>query len=263
MMAEKMHRFSRAELLIGEEGLAKLDRSRVAVIGLGGVGSYTVEALARAGVGWLVLADYDEICLTNTNRQIHALQGNYGRRKVEVMTERVKAINPDAVVVPWDNFVGPENLGAVLHGDVDYVVDAIDTVSSKVALIAHCVERGIPIISAMGAGNKLDPLAFRVDDISRTHTCPLAKAVRKHLRERGIFSGVKVVYSTEKPLTPKEDVVTCHQGCICPNRGEDQAFNCTKRRQIPGSISYVPPIAGLIMAGVVIRDLLGVEKQEA
>ena len=159
--------------------------------------------------------------------------------------------------------MGPENLGAVLHGDVDYVVDAIDTVSSKVALIAHCVERGIPIISAMGAGNKLDPLAFRVDDISRTHTCPLAKAVRKHLRERGIFSGVKVVYSTEKPLTPKEDVVTCHQGCICPNRGEDQAFNCTKRRQIPGSISYVPPIAGLIMAGVVIRDLLGVEKQEA
>lgn len=261
-MEEKTDRFSRAELLIGKEGLVKLDRSRVAVIGLGGVGSYTVEALARAGVGWLILADYDEICLTNTNRQIHALLGNYGRRKVEVMEERVKAINPDAVVVPWNNFVGSENLEAVLHGDVDYVVDAIDTVTSKAALIVHCVKQGIPIISAMGAGNKLDPLAFRVDDISKTHTCPLAKAVRKQLREQGVDSGVKVVYSTEKPIEPKEAEGTCHQGCACPNRREGQEGSCTRRRQTPGSISYVPPIAGLIMAGVVIRDLLGKNEQE-
>lgn len=261
-MEEAMHRFSREELLIGQEGLAKLDRSRVAVIGLGGVGSYTVEALARAGVGWLILVDYDEICLTNTNRQIHAIQGNYGRRKVAVMEERVKAINPDMVVVPWNNFVGPENLDAILHGDLDYVVDAIDTVASKVALIVHCVERKIPVISAMGAGNKLDPLAFRVDDISKTHTCPLAKVVRKQLRDQGIHSGVKVVYSTEKPIAPlkTEEPATCGQGCGCANAGEDgieQEYFCPKRRQTPGSISYVPPIAGLIMGGVVIQDLLG------
>lgn len=251
-----MHRFSREELLIGKEGLNRLERARVAVIGLGGVGSYTVEALARAGVGWLILADYDEICLTNTNRQLHAMEGNYGRPKVDVMEERVRAINPDAVVVPWKNFVGAENIEAILHGQIDYVVDAIDTVTSKVALIQHCVEMNIPIISAMGAGNKLDPLAFRVDDISKTHVCPLAKAVRKMLRERGIVKGVKAVYSVEPPIETKEEVTTCHQGCICPHKGEDQEWNCTKRRAIPGSSSYVPPIAGLIMAGEVIRDIL-------
>ena len=180
-----MHRFSRTELLIGPEGLAKLERARVAVIGLGGVGSHAAEALARAGVGWLTLADYDDVCITNTNRQIHALEGNYGRPKVEVMEERIKAINPEVVVVAWKEFVTGENLPAILHGKTSYVVDAIDTVAAKAALICYCVANGIPIISAMGAGNKLDPLAFRVDDISRTHTCPLAKAVRKLLRERG------------------------------------------------------------------------------
>lgn len=255
MSEEKLGRFSREELLIGKEGIDRLDRARVAVIGLGGVGSYTVEALARAGVGWLILVDYDEICLTNTNRQLHAVEGNYGRSKVEAMEGRVKAINPNAVIVGWKQFVGPENLEAVLHGPVDYVVDAIDTVSSKVALIVHCAERGIPIISAMGAGNKLDPLAFRVDDISKTHTCPLAKAVRKLLRERGIHQGVKAVYSTEKPLEPREEVPTCHGGCICPHKDENE-YNCTKKRQIPGSMSYIPPISGLIIAGEVIRDLL-------
>ena len=251
-----LHRFSREELLIGGEGLARLERAKVAVIGLGGVGSYAVEALARAGIGWLILADYDEVCLTNTNRQLHALEGNYGRPKAEVMEERVKAINPDAVVVSWKVFVGAENLEAILHGEISYVVDAIDTVAAKVALIEHCRGREIPIISVLGAGNKFDPLAFRVDDISQTHTCPLAKAVRKALRERGIEHGVKAVYSTETPTEPRGDVPTCHTGCICPHQDE-QAFSCTKRRQIPGSTSYVPPIAGLIAAGVVIRDLLG------
>ena len=251
----KLGRFSREELLIGQEGIKKLDQARVAVIGLGGVGSYTVEALARAGVGWLILVDYDEVCLTNTNRQLHAVEGNYGRAKVEVMEERVKAINPDAVVVGWKQFVGPENLDAILHGRVDYVVDAIDTVTSKVALIEHCVQQGIPIISAMGAGNKMDPLAFRIDDISKTHTCPLAKAVRKILRERGVTNGVKVVYSTEKPIEPRSEVPTCHGGCICPHKDENE-FNCTTRRQIPGSMSYVPPIAGLILGGEVIRELV-------
>lgn len=255
MSEGKLGRFSREELLIGKEGIQKLDQARVAVIGLGGVGSYTVEALARAGVGWLILVDYDEICLTNTNRQLHAVEGNYGRSKTEVMEERVKAINPDAVVVGWKQFVGPENLEAVLHGKVDYVVDAIDTVSSKVALIAYCVEHGIPVISAMGAGNKLDPLAFKVDDISKTHCCPLAKAVRKMLRERGITQGVKAIYSTETPVEPRNEVPTCHGGCICPHKDEN-AYNCTKKRQIPGSMSYIPPIAGLIIAGEVIQDLI-------
>jgi tRNA A37 threonylcarbamoyladenosine dehydratase len=255
MSEPKQHRFSRFELLVGAEKLAKLNTARVAVIGLGGVGSYTVEALARAGVGWLILADYDEICLTNTNRQLHAVHGNYGRSKVEVMAERVKAINPEAVVVTWKEFVTPENMETILHGRISYVVDAIDTVSSKVALISYCREQGIPVISAMGTGNKFDPLALTICDISRTHTCPLAKAVRKALREQGITDGVKVVYSTEQPVEPRGDVLTCHGGCICPHR-DDQVYNCTKRRQIPGSTSYLPPIAGLMMAGAVIQDLL-------
>lgn len=255
MSQKEMHRFSRTELLIGSEGLAKLEQARVAVFGLGGVGSYTVEALARAGVGWLILVDYDDICLTNTNRQLHALEGNYGRSKAEVMEERVKAINPEAAVVSWKIFAGPENMEELLHGEISYVVDAIDTVSAKVALLCYCVEHGIPVISVMGAGNKFDPLAFKVDDINRTHTCPLAKAVRKALREKGINQGVRAVYSTEQPVEPRGEVPTCHGGCICPNRDE-QTYNCTKRRQIPGSMPYVPPVAGLIAAGEVIRGLL-------
>jgi tRNA A37 threonylcarbamoyladenosine dehydratase len=256
MCEAKLHRFSREELLIGPEGLAKLDREKIAVIGLGGVGSYTVEALARAGVGWLILVDFDEICLTNTNRQIHAIQGNYGRTKVEVMAERVKAINPDAVVVPWKEFINEGNLQTILHGRISYVVDAIDTVSSKVALIAHCKERGIPIISALGTGNKFDPSQLRIADISNTSTCPLAKAVRKALREREITAGVKVIYSTETPATPRQETPTCHGGCTCAKR--DAESNCAKKRQIPGSTSYLPPIAGLMMAGQVIRDLLNI-----
>ncbi len=255
MSESTLHRFSRLELLVGAAGLGSLNSERVAVIGLGGVGSYTVEALARAGVGWLILVDYDEICLTNTNRQLHAIQGNYGRSKVDVMAERVKAINPEAVVVTWKEFVTPDNLDTILHGRISYVVDAIDTVSSKVGLISYCQERGIPIISAMGTGNKFDPTALTICDISKTHTCPLAKAVRKSLRERGITAGVKVVYSTEQPVEPQQDVPTCHGGCICPHKDE-QVYNCTKKRQIPGSTSYLPPIAGLMMAGAVIQDLL-------
>lgn len=243
----KIDRFNRTKQLIGTEGITTLRRARVAIAGLGGVGSYVVEALARAGIGWLVLIDFDEIDLTNTNRQIHAFEGNYGRSKVEVMAERVKAINPDCVVVTWKEFIREDNLPLVLHGALSYVVDAIDTVSSKIALIQYTIKRGIPIISAMGAGNKLDPLAFQIDDISKTHTCPLAKAVRKGLRERGITHGVKAVYSTEPPVTnrvqplPDEN----NQGCNCP-----------LKRPAPGSISYIPPIMGLIIAGEIIRDLL-------
>lgn len=257
MTENKQHRFSRTELLIGDIGLAKLNTAKVAVIGLGGVGSYTVEALARSGVGWLILVDFDDICITNTNRQIHALEGNYGRSKIAVMEERVKAINPEAVVVSWKEFLTPENIETIMHGRISYVVDAIDTVWSKVALITYCKENDIPIISALGTGNKFDPFAFKIDDISRTHTCPLAKSVRKTLREKGIENGVKVLYSSENPIEPKSDVLTYHGGCICPQReDEDGSWNCTKQRKIPGSMSYLPPIAGLMIAGEVIQDLL-------
>ena len=255
MAADKLHRFSRTELLIGETGLAELEGQRIMVVGLGGVGSYTVEALARAGIGSLVLVDYDDVCLTNTNRQLHAVAGNYGRAKVDVMAERVKAINPKIEVEVLKEFLTPENIGSIFQEPVSYVVDAIDTVSAKVALIIYCIQNKIPVISCMGTGNKFDPLSFRVDDISKTHTCPLAKAVRKLLREQGINQGLKVVYSVEKPMEPKSEVPTCHQNCICPHP-EDQVWNCTKRRQIPGSMPYLPPIAGLIMAGEVIKDLL-------
>ncbi len=244
------NRFSRTEQLIGTKGMTTLRRARVAIAGLGGVGSFVVEALARAGIGWLILIDFDEIDLTNTNRQIHALEGNYGRAKVEIMAERVKAINPDCIVITWKEFVRKDNLPHLLHGALSYVVDAIDTVSSKIALIEYTINRGIPIISAMGAGNKLDPLAFQVDDISKTHTCPLAKAVRKGLREKGITHGVKAVFSTEPAVTngtkplPDEN----NQGC--------KECNCPLKRPVPGSISYVPPIVGLIIAGEIIRDLL-------
>lgn len=256
MLADTQHRFSRTELLIGREGLERLYSAKVAIIGLGGVGSYTVEALARAGVGRLVLIDFDEVCLTNTNRQIHAVVGSYGRSKTEVMTERVKAINPNAEVFAKNEFLTSENLDKLIDTEINYVADAIDTVWSKVALIEHCIKNGIPIISAMGTGNKFNPLAFRIDDISKTHTCPLAKAVRKALREKGIAKGVKVVYSPEPPLESRSDVLTCHNGCICPTHGENQVWNCTQRRKIPGSMPYLPPIAGLIMAGAIIQDLL-------
>jgi tRNA A37 threonylcarbamoyladenosine dehydratase len=254
-----LNRFSRTELLIGGEGIQMLGQKQVAVIGLGGVGSFTVEALVRGGIGGIILVDYDEICLTNTNRQLHAVTGNYGRAKVEVMAERAKTINPDLQVKIFQEFITAENLDRILMGGISYVVDAIDTVSSKVAVITYCLQKGIPIVSAMGTGNKFDPLAFKIDDISRTHTCPLAKAVRKALREQGITSGVTVVYSTEKPTEPKTEVPTCRQNCICPNR-EAQIRNCAGRRQIPGSTSYLPPIAGLMLAGEVIRDLLGIAR---
>lgn len=254
-------RFSRTELLIGEAGLSQLNREKVAVIGIGGVGSYAVEALARSGVGWLILADHDEICLSNTNRQIHALEGNYGRAKVEVMAERVKAINPDIAVVPWKEFVTEANLETILHGRISYVVDAIDTVTSKVALIQYCREREIPIISALGTGNKFDPSRLQITDISKTHTCPLAKAVRKMLRERGISSGVKVIFSTESPAEVRQEFAGCGGGCHCPHQGSEE-HHCARRRQIPGSTSYLPPIAGLMMAGEVIRELLPVNGPE-
>lgn len=248
------HALSRTELLIGKEALDKLKASKVVVFGIGGVGSFTVEALARSGVGKLVLIDDDTICLTNINRQIHATTKTISKSKVEVMKERVLQINPRCEVTTFETFVKEDNISEIITEDTDYVVDAIDTVSSKIALIVWCKQHNIPIISCMGTGNKLDPTQFRIADIYKTKICPLCKVMRYELRKRGIDS-LKVLYSEEVPRKPKEDeVITCKTGRVCTGGTK----KCTIRRQIPGSISFVPPVAGMIIGGEVIKDLTGI-----
>lgn len=248
-----LHAFSRTELIVGHEGVRKLADSSVAVFGVGGVGSYTVEALARAGVGRLVLVDDDCVCLTNINRQLPALRSTVGKAKVDVMRQRLLDINPKCQVETHRSFVTVENAAEFVTSDLDYIVDAIDTVSAKLALIKHAYTQKIPIIACMGAGNKLDPTRFEVVDIAATHTCPLAKVLRKELRKAGIERGVKVVYSTEPPRTPLVPESSCATDCVCPHK---DMRSCTARRQIPGSISFVPSVAGLIAASVVVNDLL-------
>lgn len=247
-----LHEFSRTELLIGKEALDKLKTSRVAVFGIGGVGTYVVEGLVRAGVGKFVLVDDDLICLTNINRQLHATRKTVGKPKVEVMKERILEINPKAEVEIHQCFYLPENSAQLIKPDYDYIVDAVDTVTAKLDLVVNANKAGIPIISCMGAGNKLDPTKFEVVDIYATSVCPLAKVMRKELRQRGIKS-LKVVYSKEAPRKPLDsEVATCSSDCICP---KGAARTCTVRRQIPGSISFVPSVAGLIIAGEVVKDL--------
>lgn len=250
-----LHRFSRTELIIGKEGLEALKGSTVAVFGIGGVGGYAAEALARSGVGKLILVDYDDVCLTNINRQIIALQSTIGQPKVDVMKNRIKDINFKCEVITFKEFYKPERAEFLLSSEYDYVVDAIDTLSAKIDLIKRCYEQDIHLVSAMGAGNKLDPTKFEVGDISETHTCPLARAVRQRLRKEGITKGVKVVFSTERPLPLQEGGPDCKTNCVCTNKGEVE-FNCTMRKSIPGSSPFVPPVAGLVMASVVVRDIL-------
>lgn len=248
-----LHPFSRTELLIGEVGLNKLANSTVAVIGIGGVGSYTVEALARAGVGHLILVDDDEICLTNINRQLHALRSTVGRAKVEVMKERVLQINPECNVTSLQMFLNKDTEQQIFDLQPDYVVDAIDTISSKLSLIRSCKERGVAVISSMGAGNKLNPVGFEIADISKTSVCPMAKVIRRELKKSGIAKGVKVVFSKEQPLKPDNGESSCVTGCICPPTA---TRTCAVKRQIPGSISFIPSIVGLMLAGAVVNDLL-------
>lgn len=247
-----LHRFSRNELLVGQVGIEKLRNSSVAIIGLGGVGSYAAEAICRAGVGRIALIDFDDICLTNINRQLHALDGTVGRSKVVVMSERLKLINPDVELLPFKEFYGAETSELLLSSRFDYVLDAIDHITSKLHLIATCRQREIPVISSMGAAAKLDPTKIAVADISRTHTCRMARAVRKLLRQRGISQGVKVVYSTEEYREPETAASACKGNCICP----DQLFSCEHRRVILGSSSFIPGIFGLTMAGVAIKDIM-------
>jgi len=250
-----VNQFSRTELIFGKDGMAKLREASVAVFGIGGVGGYAVEALARSGVGKLDLFDDDKICLTNINRQIHATRQNVGQYKVDAAKERVLDINPDAVVNTYRSFYMPETSAQVDLSQYDYIIDAIDTVTGKIELVLKAEEYGVRIISSMGAGNKVNAAGFEVADIYATSICPLAKVMRYELRQRGVEK-LKVVYSKEPSISPQEDMLSdCKANCICPPGTER---NCTQRRQIPGSNAFVPAAVGLIIAGEVVKDLTGV-----
>jgi tRNA A37 threonylcarbamoyladenosine dehydratase len=243
------------ELLAGQTGMKRLENSSVAVFGIGGVGSYAAEALARAGVGRLTLIDFDDICLTNINRQIHALDGTVGKPKVQVMAERCRAINPNIQVEPIKAFFSAENADEMLDRGYDFVLDCIDHITAKLYLIEQCVKNEMPIIASMGAANKLDPTKIAVADLAQTEKCRLARIIRRELRRRGITSGVQVVYSTEEFRPLGDQSAACSDNCICPNKN-DHLWRCTDRRVILGSSSYIPPIFGLTMAGEVVRSLL-------
>ncbi len=238
-----IHEFSRTELLIGEEGLNRLANATVMVLGVGGVGSHCIEALARSGVGTLILVDNDKVSRTNINRQSIAYLSTVGDYKTKLMKDRIDDICPSINVFTYETFILPENLNEIFERKVDYIVDAIDTVTAKLAVAEYAKEHHIPLISCMGTGNKLHPELFEITDISKTSVCPLCKVMRKELKERGIHH-LKVLYSKEKPIDTS-----------ARSTGEDKGM----RRSLPGSISFVPPVAGLLIAGEVIREIAGVE----
>lgn len=236
-----INEFSRTELLLGTDGMERLKKASVMVFGIGGVGSHCVEALARSGVGTLILIDNDTVSLTNINRQSIALHSTEGRYKTEVMKEKIADICSEIRVRTYERFVLTDNLGDILDERPDYIIDAIDTVTAKLTLVCEARKRGIPIISSMGTGNKLHPEMFEITDITKTSVCPLCKVMRKELKNRGI-GHLKVVYSKEKPIDTS---------------GRDTGEDAGVRRSIPGSISFTPPVAGLLIAGEVIRELAG------
>lgn len=238
-------RFSRSELIFGETALKKLSQTRVAVFGLGGVGGYALEALARAGVGEIDIIDSDTVDVTNINRQLIALTSTVGMKKTELFRNRIKDINPDCRVNVHDVFYLPERAEEFEFDKFDYVVDAIDTVTAKIDLAVRCTEKGIPIISSMGTGNKLDPTALKVSDIYKTSVCPLARVMRYELKKRGVTS-LKVVYSEEKPVQPDGEAV--------------KRYMEGTKKNIPASTSFVPPVAGMIIASEVILDILEIKK---
>lgn len=244
-MAE--HSLTRTELLIGNDGLNKLRKSKVIVFGVGGVGGFAVEALARAGVGEITVVDNDTISLTNLNRQIIATYDTIDKAKVEVIKERIQSINKDCRVITRQVFVSNDNIEEIVPKDIDYVVDAIDTVSAKLGLAEYCYKNNINIMSSMGTGNKLDSTQFKVSDVFKTQVCPLAKVMRCELRKRGVEK-LKVVYSEEMPLKPKSEYSSEVKG--------------TAKRPVPGSMSFVPPVAGMIIAGEVIKDILGINNKK-
>lgn len=235
-----LNQFSRTELLIGEEGISNLNRAKIAIFGIGGVGSYVVEALARAGIGKFILIDNDTVSLTNLNRQIIATTKTIGKSKVEVARERILEINPNAEVEIHQEFYMPNSKTNIINKELSYVADCVDTVTAKIEIITQCKNDGIPVISAMGTGNKLQPSKFEIADLYETSVCPLAKVMRKELRKRNIDS-LKVVYSKEEPIKP----------CKSSNNCETK-----ETKQVPGSISFVPSVAGLMIAGEIINDIL-------
>lgn len=248
-----MDQFARTQLLLGEKAMEKLKNSRVAVFGVGGVGGYSVEALARSGVGAIDIIDDDKVCLTNINRQIIADTKSIGKYKVDVAKERILSINPKCKVTTYRCFYLPENASEFDFSNYDYVIDAADTVTAKINLVMQANESNVKIISSMGAGNKLDPTAFMVSDIYKTSVCPLAKVMRRELKKRNIKK-LKVVYSKEEALVPeKDESISCSSHCVCPPGTERK---CTDRRAIPGSVAFVPSVVGLIIAGEVIKDLI-------
>ena len=254
-----LNEFSRTQLVFGKEAMVRLAASRVAIFGVGGVGGYVVEGLVRSGVGTLDLIDDDRVCLTNINRQIIATRKTVGQYKVDVAEQRVHEIWPGCKVNTYKTFYLPETQDQFDFTQYEYIVDAIDTVTGKLALIEQANRAGTPIISSMGAGNKIDPAGFEVTDLYETSVCPLAKVMRRECRKRGIRS-LKVVYSKEKPIRPFEDLsISCRAHCICP---PDTARHCTDRRDIPGSTSFVPSVAGLIIAGEVVKDLTAFDPGE-
>lgn len=252
-MNNTSERFSRTELLLGSEAMQKLAASRVCIFGVGGVGGYVAEALARSGVGAIDLVDNDTVALSNLNRQIIATDNTLGRQKVEVAKERILSINPDCEVRAHQVFYLPETEGLFDFSKYDYIVDAIDTVSGKLAIIVNAKNAGTPVISSMGAGNKLDPTAFRVSDIYKTQVCPLAKVMRRELRKRGIES-LKVVYSEELPLTPKAEGTVSEPSFAADELSSQEP--ASRKRQTPGSVAFVPSVCGLIIASEVVKDLM-------
>ncbi len=236
-----VNQFSRTELIIGKKGIEKLNSAKVAIFGIGGVGTFVVEGLVRAGISNFVLVDNDTISLTNLNRQLIATHKTIGKYKVDVMKERILEINPEAKVEICKEFYMPDSKCKIINESIDYVVDAIDTVTAKIALVIECNKLNIPIISSMGTGNKLHPEMFEITDIKKTSVCPLAKVMRKELKNRGIEK-LKVLYSKEEPIKPNQESI--------------DMLDDTSKKQVPGSISFVPSVAGLMIAGEVIRDLI-------
>ncbi len=247
-----LNQFARTKLLLGAEVMERLHNKKIAVFGIGGVGGYVCEALVRSGIGAFDLIDDDKVCLTNLNRQIIATRKTVGKYKADVMKDRMLEINPDAEINIHKCFFLPENADEFPFREYDYVVDAVDTVTAKIELILRAQNENIPIISAMGAGNKLDAGRLKVADIYDTRVCPLARVMRRELKRRGVKS-LKVVYSDEQPIRPLEDMsISCRAHCICPPGAQHK---CTERRDIPGSTAFVPAVAGLLIAGEIIKDL--------
>ena len=248
-----LNQFSRTELLIKKEGIEKLQNAKIAIFGIGGVGSFAVEGLVRAGVKDFVLVDDDKVCLTNLNRQIIATRNTIGKYKVDVMKDRILEINPDANVETYKEFYMPNSESNIIKKDLTYVIDCVDTVTAKIEIIKECKENNISIISAMGTGNKLDPSKFEITDIYKTSVCPLAKVMRKELRKRNI-KDLKVIYSKEEPIKIDDsNNSSCKTNCICPPGTKRK---CTVRNQVPGSISFVPSVAGLMIAGEVVKNII-------